>query len=200
MISLTQKEIEDKINRFNWNFKVGDNIKYNLDEIFYLYKIKEEFCSNTKEKSFLNKHISITIVAIIEVIFHDFIVRLSEATNHFPAIIDDKKRNEIKKYINGGKIHFHSKRIGIKLLRIRNYSLSQIFKILQKFELLEQKDSPIYQTLEKVTHFRNRIHIYNWFDNFEINEKDVFTEKRLDELEKVLVYVISVMEVKYARP
>ncbi|MEI6490679.1 MAG: hypothetical protein WCO16_02860, partial [bacterium] len=103
-------------------------------------------------------------------------------------------------YINGGKIHFHSKRIGIKLLRIRNYSLSQIFKILQKFELLEQKDSPIYQTLEKVTHFRNRIHIYNWFDNFEINEKDVFTEKRLDELEKVLVYVISVMEVKYARP
>jgi len=60
MLSIDQKEIEAKLVKFNWNFKVGDNIRHNLEEVFYLYKIKKESCSNTREKQFLNKHISIT--------------------------------------------------------------------------------------------------------------------------------------------
>lgn len=200
MLLLTQKEIELKLDRFNWNFKVGDNIKHNLEEVFYLYKVRDRFCSNSLERQFLNKHISITLVAIIEVIFHDFIVRLSEATNHFPLIIDDRKRNEIKKDISNQKVSVKSKITGGKNMRIKNYSLTEILRILQKYELLEQKDSPVYKNLEKATQFRNRIHIYNWHNNFEIDEKDVFTEKRLRILEKILVYVITTMEAKYARP
>jgi hypothetical protein len=200
MLSLDQKEIETKIDTFNWNFKVGDNIKHNIQEIFFLYKIKKENCSNTKEEQFLNKHISITLVCIIEAILYDFVVRLNDATNQFPLIIDEKKRKAIKKYISEQKVPYESKELKIKILRVKNYSFSQILRLLKEFELLEQKDSPIYNNLEKATYFRNRIHIYNWFNNFEKDEKYVFTDRRLEILEKLVVYILTTMEAKYSRP
>ena len=40
----------------------------------------------------------------------------------------------------------------------------------------------------------------NWFNNFAIDEKYVFTDKRLDTLEKLVIYVLTTMEAKYARP
>jgi hypothetical protein len=200
MLSLNQKEIETKLDTFNWNFKVGDNIKHNVQEVFFLYKIKDENCISSEEKQFLNKHISIILVCIIEAILYDFVVRLSEATNHFPLIIDDKKRNDIKKYISEQKVPYEFKETKFKILRVRNYSLSQILKLLKEFELLEQKDSPVYTNLENATYFRNRIHIYNWFNNFEKDEKYVFTNKRLEVLEKLVIYILTTMEAKYSRP
>lgn len=200
MLSLDQKEIEAKLDTFNWNFKVGDNIKHNLEEVLYLYKVKKEYCSNTKEKQFLNKHISITLVGIIEAILYDFVVRLNDATNQFPLIIDDKKRKEIKKYISEQKKSYEFKKLEVKMLRVKNYSLTQILNLLQKFELLESKNSPIYNTLEQAIYFRNRIHIYNWYNNFERDEKYVFTDKRLEILEKLVIYVLTTMEAKYSRP
>lgn len=200
MLSLDQEEIKNKLNTFNWNFKVGDNIRHNLEEVFYLYKLKNENCSNTKEKQFLNKHISITLVSIIEAILYDFVVRLNDATNHFPLIIGNKKRFDIKKYISEQKVLYEYKKSKMKMMRVKNYSLTQILKLLHEFELLEPKNSPVYDTLEQATYFRNRIHIYNWFNNFEIDEKYVFTDKRLDILEKLVVYILTTMEAKYARP
>ena len=200
MLSLDQKEVEVKLDTFNWNFKVGDNIKHNLEEVFFLYKVKKDNCSMAKEKQFLNKHISITLVGVIEAILYDFVVRLNDATNQFPLIIDSKKRKDIKKYISEQKVPYEYKKLGKKLLRVKNYSLFQILKLLQKFELLEPKGSPIYDTLEQATFFRNRIHIYNWHNNFEIDEKYVFTDKRLETLEKLVIYVLITMEAKYSRP
>jgi len=200
MLSLNQKEIETKLDTFNWNFKVGDNIKHNIQEVFFLYKIKKDNCVGTKEKQFLNKHISIVLVCIIEAILYDFVVRLSEATNHFPLIIDEKKRKDIKKYIAEQKVIYESKELKMKMLRVKNYSLSQILRLLKEFKLLEQKDSLFYKTLEEATYFRNRIHIYNWFNNFEKDEKYVFTDKRLEILENLVIYVLITMEAKYSRP
>jgi hypothetical protein len=199
MLSLNQKEIETKLDTFNWDFKVGDNIKHNVQEIFFLYKIKENNCSNIKEKQFLNKHISLTLVCIIEAILYDFVVRLDGATNQFPFLIDNKKRKDIKKYIDEQKVQFEHKELKVKYLRVKNYSLSQILRLLKEFELLEQKDSPIYNTLETATYFRNRIHIYNWFNNFEKDERYVFTDKRLEILENLVVYILITMEAKYSR-
>ncbi len=200
MLSLNQKEIQDKLNTFNWNFKVGDNIKHNIEEAFFLYKIKTENCRSTQEKRFLNKHISIVLVGVIEAILYDFVVRLSEATNHFPLIIDNVNRSEIKKYIASEKVTYEFPKSKTKVLRVYNYSLFQILKILKKFELLESKNSPIYDTLDQATFFRNRIHIYNWHNNLELDEKHVFTDKRLETLEKLVIYVLTTMEAKYARP
>lgn len=200
MLSLDQKEIEAKLDTFNWNFKVGDNIKHNAQEAFFLYKIKKDNCAGVKEKQFLNKHISMTLIGIIEAILYDFVVRLNDATNHFPLTIDDKKKKDIKKYISEQKVPYELKKLKVKVLKVKNYSLSQILKLLQKFELLESKNSPVYNTLEQATHFRNRIHIYNWFDNFEIDEKYVFTDKRLEILERLVIYILTTMEAKYSRP
>ena len=119
MLSLDQKEMEVKLDTFNWNFKVGDNIKHNLEEAFYLYKVKKENCSNTKEKQFLNKHISITLVGIIEAILYDFVVRLDNATNQFPLIIDGKKRRDIKKYISEQKVPHELKKRGGKIKELQ---------------------------------------------------------------------------------
>lgn len=200
MLSLNQKEIENKLDTFNWNFKVGDNIKHNIEEAFFLYKIKAENCTGTQENQFLNKHISVVLVGVIEAILYDFVVRLSEATNHFPLIIDNASRSEIKKYIAIQKVPYEFPKSKTRVLRVYNYSLFQILKILKKFELLESRSSPIYDTLEQATFFRNRIHIYNWHNNFEIDEKYVFTDKRLETLEKLVIYVLTTMEAKYARP
>lgn len=200
MLSLSQKEIENKLDTFNWNFKVGDNIKHNIEEVFFLYKIKDECCKTTKEKQFINKHISIILVGVIEAILYDFVVRLSEATNHFPLTIDNATRSLIKKYISEQKVPYEFPKSKTRVLRVNNYSLFQIIKILKKFDLLESKSSPIYDTLEQATFFRNRIHIYNWHNNFEIDEKYVFTEKRLGILEKLVIYILTTMEAKYARP
>src|SRR3989344_5365130 len=82
-------------------------------------------------------------------------------------------------------------KVGDKILRVKNYSLRQMLKLLQEFELLEPKDSPIYNNLEKATYFRNRIHIYNWFNNFEKDEKYVFTDRRLEILEKLVIYILT---------
>jgi hypothetical protein len=199
MLSLTLEEMEAKLDSFNWNFKVGDNIKHNIQEIFFLYKIKKDSCHNTVENQFLNKHISITLVAIIEAALYDFVVRLDQATNQFPSAIDDKKREEIKKFISEQKVSHWINWFGGKMFRVKNYSLSQTLKLFQKFELLGLKNSTIYNTLEKATQFRNRIHIYNWFNNFEIDEKYVFTDKRLETLEKLVIYVLTVMAEKYPR-
>lgn len=199
MLSLNQNEIEAKIDTFNWNFKVGDNINHNLEEVFYLCRVKIEHCSNINESRFLNKHISMTLISIIEAILYDFVVRLNDATNQFPIIINITKREAIKKYILEQRVPYELKKSKIKILKVKNYSLLQILKLLQKFELLEKEDSLIYKQLEGAIHFRNRVHIYNWFDNFEIDERYVFTDKRLEILERLFIYIIVTMESKYSR-
>lgn len=198
MLSNTKIEIEGKLDKFNWNFKVGDNIKHNLEEVFYLYSVKKT-CSSTKEHRFLNKHISITLVAIIEAILYDFIVRLNDATNQFPQNIDSEKRKNIKKYISDQKVFRKLKDSNRTTLRVRNYSLTQIINLLQKFELLGEKENQIYHTLNEATQFRNRVHIYNWFDNFEKDEEYVFTLKRLEILERLIIKVLTIMEDLYTR-
>lgn len=171
-----------------------------MQEVFFLYRIKKDTCVSIKEKQFLNKHISMTLIGIIEAILYDFVVRLNDATNHFPLTIDTNKKKEIKKYIAEQKVPYEVKQLKLKFLKVRNYSLFQILKLLQKFELLETKNSPIYENLEQATFFRNRIHIYNWHNNFEIDEKHVFTDKRLEILEKLVIYILTIMEAKYSRP
>jgi len=199
MLSLSQEEIKKKLNSLYWNFEVGDNTNHNLKELFYLYKVKIEYSSTTEEKRFLNKHISLCLMSILEVVLYDFIVRLDEATNHFPKTIDENLRNKIKGYIAKKKIPHD---VNPKQSRVYNYSFNQIVSIFREFNLLDTdvpRNYSIYNVLETANKFRNRIHIYNWYNNFETNEEYVFTDKRLAILEKITVEVINTMEQKYQR-
>lgn len=198
MLSITKSEIENSLDKFIWNYKVGDNIKHNLEEVFYLYNVKKT-CSTTTEHRFLNKHISITLVAIIEAVLYDFIVRLNDATNQFPKSIDYDKRKNIKKYITAQKVFRKLKDSTKTIHRVRNYSLTQIINLLQEFELLGGKEDQIYYLLNRAIQFRNRLHIYNWFDNFEKDEEYVFTLKRLEILERLTIKVLIIMKDLYTR-
>lgn len=199
MLSLSQEDIIVKIDAVNWEYKVGDNIKHNLDSVFYLYKVKAG-CSNKKEHLILNKYIFITLSSIIEALLYDFVVRLCYANSHFPSSIDYDKKMKIKKHITAQRILHKDKNSLTDNYRVKNYSFIEVVRLLKKFELLEHKDSRVYNLLEDAIHLRNRLHIYNWFQNYEIDEEDVFTNKRLDAIEKLFEYILNKMKSKYSRP
>lgn len=199
MLSLSIENIADKLSVFNWKFSVGNNILHNIEGVFFLYSIKNK-SKSIIENNFINKQISITLVSVIEAILYDFIVRLSEATNHFPQIIDESKRQSIKKYLAKQKVIYTPASLkNVTYSKVKNYSLLEIIQIIQRFELLGVKTNPIYKTLVAATYFRNRIHICNWWENFEINEAHVFTDKRLLVLEKTFTYILDVMSQEYSR-
>jgi hypothetical protein len=202
MIQLDQKQIAEKLAKFVWNFKVGDNIAHNFKTLYFLYKKKEE--SSDDQKYLLNKPIIITMVSIIEGIFYDLVCRLDMSTNHFPESIDQDKREKIKRKIEREKEWFTRKDFltdkDEKYKRIKNYKISELIKMFSECELLGDKEHLIYKHLEEASYLRNRIHIFNWFGNFEIDEDKVFNESRLGKIESLLVEILSIMEVRYKRP
>lgn len=197
MIKLTKEEVAVLLNKFVWGYKVGDNISYNFKQLFYLYEQRE---SKTKieEKNLYNKHISITIVSIIEAVLYDFIVRLSEATNHFPTSLSEEEKNNIKRDIDKDKITIKSGKYEYK--RVKNYSNKELKAILEKHSLLGNKSTSIYKEFEEACFLRNRIHIFNWFGNFEPDEEFVFSDDRLKKIEDLLVKIITYLSNNYSRP
>lgn len=194
MLSLSKKDIAQKLSSFIWNFKVGENIVYNLKILFDLYKSKQEVVKNKKT---FNKPIVVILVSIIEAIFYDFICYLSESTRHFPNhSISNETREYIKKKINRDKVPYGPD----GYLRIKNYSFTELVGVLEESEILGDVDSDIYDRLSRANYLRNRIHIFNWFGNFELDENVVFTEKRVQAVEKLLVDILTILEKRYPRP
>jgi hypothetical protein len=201
-VNLSQEQIAQKMAKFIWSYKVGDNIAHNFQILFFLYQKKDE--SEDEQKPLLNKPIIVTLVSLIEGIFYDFVCRLDGATNHFPETIKPKTRDLIKQRIENDKQWFSRKDFSkgevSRYKRIKNYKLSELIAIFSEFELLGEKENTIYKHLEGMSYLRNRIHIFNWFGNFEIDEERVFSEIRLKKSEEVLGEILQVMEEKYARP
>lgn len=202
MISLDQKQISDKMAKFVWYFKVGDNIAHNFKILYFLYKKKKE--SLDSQKYLLNKPIIISIVSIMEGIFYDLVCRLGQATSHFPESINQDKREKIKRKIENDKEWSIRKdpltNVDERYKRIKNYKISELIKIFSEHELLGEKNNIIYQHLEEASFLRNRIHIFNYFGNFEINEDEVFNESRLEKIESLLIEILNIMEERYERP
>ena len=40
MFLIDRQEIKNKVDSFNWNFKVGNNIKHNIEEIYFFKQSK----------------------------------------------------------------------------------------------------------------------------------------------------------------
>lgn len=201
MFSLTRREIAGRMAKFIWNFKVGDNIVFNFIILFTLYKQRESL--EEKNKYILNKPIAVIIVSIIEAIFYDLICRLGEATSHFPDSIAQHQRVLIKNKIDKEKQWFDYKDNSGKIKkykRIKNYSLKEIINFLEQYELFGDKGSSIYSHLRNAFCLRNRIHIFNWFGNYERDEFTVFNESRIKKLEDLLTEIFDVMVKKYLRP
>lgn len=194
MLTLSKDEIVEALSCFVWDFKLGDNIVYNLKILFSLYDSRQ---TSSENPDLFNKPLTIIIVGIIEAIFFDLVCRLDLATSHFPSHIGNSKRTQIKARLNEEKVIYPKKS---SMKRVRNYKMAEFVKLFLEFELLGPKDAVLYDHLSKAAKMRNRIHISNYYRNFEIDESDVFTDRRLTAIEKIMEEVLGVMGRMYIRP
>jgi hypothetical protein len=163
---------------FIWEFKIGDNIKYNLDIIFNLV---EDYNTGKNYK----KPISILCVSVIEAIMVDFIYRLYRGTKHFPEKLKDRE-DEIKDKLSNAIIKKKKNIDGSVMCFLKNFGFSEMIDIYRNLKLFGD-DSMIYDNLSKMVLFRNRIHINNYHGNFEKDEINTFSEKRAQ-------FIINAME------
>ena len=181
--------IEEQLSSFIWTFKVGDNILYNFEVLNALYIAKDN-----SQKRVLNKPITITIVSIIEAILIDFIRRIGEATTHKPSNIPPDKLKKMKSKIIKDRVQVGA------FYRRKKYYFSEIINLFQEYEIFGEKDDDIYRFLNDFGFMRNRVHIENYYENHERDEKDVFTNVRLARLESILYQLWNKMITDYTRP
>ena len=65
-ISKTKEQLKQELGSFIWDFKISDNIEYNLDALFNLIE------DNNQDRDY-KKPISFMAVSVIEAIMIDFL-------------------------------------------------------------------------------------------------------------------------------
>ena len=159
---------------FIGNFKLGDNINYNLGILQALYdKDKEEnICS-------LNKPITIIVISIIEALLYDFHFKAKWYTCEGITNVTDK----VLFYIRNKKINRFNKYI----------------KSARKHKIFNENDQLIYDDLETLRKLRNRIHIQNENNDFARDEADAFSIDRKILAEKTLEKIMKHMSENHDR-
>lgn len=163
---------------FIGNFKLGDNICFNLDLLKTLYDYR--VAGNAKQKSHLRKPIVLLNVGIIEAVLYDFHHRVRTFTSEgvanlsatVVAYIQGKKIDELERYIASAKKH----------------------------DFFDQKDTDFYDVLDELRKLRNRMHIQNTKRHFEPDDEVAFNDARLKLSERALELVMRTMAKKYPRP
>jgi len=163
--------------KFIGDFKLGDNINYNLDILDTLYVFFEN--AEDDEKGHLCKPIILLIASIIEAVLYDLHMRVKLFTaegvrNLGAAIVDTiklKKIDDFEKYIASARKH----------------------------DLFDQADTEFYKRLDDLRRLRNRIHIQNNKKDFARDESAVFTIKRKKMAERALEKTLRTMAAKFAR-
>jgi hypothetical protein len=162
---------------FMSDFKLGDNINYNLKILSKLYSNQSQCPEN--EKEVLCKPIIVFIAAICEAVLLDFHNRLQHYTfegvkNITQSILNyvrNKKIDEFEKYIASAKKH----------------------------DLFAAKETNYYEDLDTVRKLRNLIHIQNAKNHFDRDEKKTFTFSRQLQAEKTLEITLKTLSARYPR-
>lgn len=163
--------------QFFWSFKRMDNVNYNFQIIETLYLAKKK---NDNDLLF-NKPIIILIMAIIECMLYDFIIRIHTYKNDpFPNITQS-----IVSYL---KKTSQTDQLKIIIPRIKSQNL-----------LRASVGDSIYDDLECLRNVRNRIHIQNKYNILSEDEYDIFTESNLKKAEQCLERVCDVLCNVYPR-
>ncbi len=163
---------------FIGDFKLGDNMVFNLSVLKTLYDLRSAATQN--QRANLRKPIIIMNVSIIEAVLFDLHNRIKTFTREGVANISDavmnyirlKKTDELEKYIASA----------------------------QKHDLFEAQDVDFYNELHELRKLRNRVHIQNTKRHFEADDVVAFSEERLVLSERALEFVMRAMARKYARP
>lgn len=198
------QEFKVDLEKYVWDFKIGDNIMHNYA---ILFKLNEDR-SNHDDTNLYNKLMVIQCVSIIESLLYDLIVRLDSATNHFPDNIKSisQRKNEIKSKIDEDKVDkIMVDEFGIEheYKRVKNYRFPEIISFCEDFNLLggaSRADIDVYDKLKELGRLRNRIHIQNWFGNFEIDDSSAFSLDRVNEAVELFQFISRILSQYYPRP
>ncbi len=171
------KPFSEYTSQFFWDFKKMDNVNYNFEIVELLYRGKEQ---NNNDKHF-NKPILIIIVAIIECMLYDFVVRIqTHRSDTIPNLAS------------------------AIILFFRNAKETDELKILiprlQQQNLLRAGPTDtLYADLEELRRLRNRVHIQNKFYLLDKDEYNVYTDEKLKLAEVVFERVCEVLCNVYPR-
>lgn len=163
---------------FMGNFKLGDNICFNLAILKTLYDFRAG--GNPLQKRHLQKPITVMNVSIIEAVLYDLHLRVKTFTSEGVANI----QSTVIEYIRGKKID----------------ELERYIASAKKHDLFDQGDSGFYEALDDLRKIRNRLHIQNTKGHFEPDDVTAFSEARLKLSEQAVEHVMRTMARKYARP
>lgn len=164
--------------RFIGDFKLGDNIAYNLEVLAVLYRLFEE--ADPREKRLLCKPITALLVTINEAILHDLHFRIVSLTREGVRGVTTRVLERIR---------------GKKLDKFAHYIASA-----KKHDLLHAADDQFYADLDELRRLRNRLHIQNYGDSFARDDIDAFTLERKVLAERTLEMTMRAMAQHYARP
>lgn len=191
----TKEELKDKLKLFIWDFKISDNIIYNLNVLFDLI---DDYNNSNKD---YKKPISIISVSIIEAILVDFLYRLYKGTKHFPCILKSREliiKNKLEKEtIRRNFIGIDDEEHIYSVLK--NFSFSSMIVVYKELSLIGD-DEIIYEFLNQLSYFRNRVHINNYHNNFEKDENITFSEKRIQKTVNFMIFIFNYFNDNYSRP
>ena len=162
---------------FIGDFKLGDNIAYNLDVIEVLYGRYHE--ADAEERRLLCKPITVLLVTIIEAVLHDFHFRIVVMTREGVRGVAEA----VAEYVRGKKID----------------KLAHYIDSAKKHDFLRATDKQFYADLDTLRRLRNRLHIQNYKDDFERDDRDAFSDARKTLAERSLERTMRVMAEHYHR-
>ena len=162
---------------FIGDFKLGDNINYNLRILALLYD--QQVSGDQRQKQLLCKPIIILLASICEAVLYDLHLRIQTYTtegvkNVARSVMDyvrKKRIDEFEKYIVSAKKH----------------------------DFFDAADSDLYEILDGLRKLRNRVHIQNTKKHFQPDDCNAFTLARQLKAEEALEKVLKTMVAKYAR-
>lgn len=160
------------------NFKLGDNIVFNLNSLALLYKYYRS--ESTSNQNLLRKSIILINASCTEAVLHDFYKRI---------------RGNTKEGVTGlaGNV-VDAIRI---LKRIDKFDL--YITHAEKHDFFNANHTDMYEVMHEIRQLRNRVHIQNEKNHFEPDDVNAFNEERLTQSEKVLEAVVRTMSSKYPR-
>jgi hypothetical protein len=162
---------------FIGDFKLGDNINYNLRLLHLLYEYFDN--ADGDERRFLCKPIILTLVSINEAVLYDLHTRVQAFTREGVKGLTDT----IVAYIRGRQLD----------------KFKQYIDSARKHDLFDAADTAFYERLDDLRRLRNRVHIQNTDNDFEPDERDAFNERRKELAEKALEKTLRTMAGKYPR-
>jgi hypothetical protein len=162
--------------KFIGDFKLGDNIVFNLSILKTLYAYRA--VGIPAQRRYLQKPITLLNISVIEALLYDFHSRIRNNTREGIALpqkmldaIRGKQLDEFEKYIASAK----------------------------KNDFFDLKDTVFYDKLDDLRKLRNRVHIQNTKNHFEKDDNQAFSEDRMILSEQALEEFIRTFARKFAR-